>query len=59
VLYLALALGIWAAQDPDGPAGTLLLNDGAKATRLTSVRVDLKLTSPGAGDVQMSITVEG
>jgi len=58
VLYLALALGIWVAQD-DGPAGTITLNDGAKATRFTSIRVDLKLTSPGAGDVHMSISVEG
>src|SRR5690348_4405456 len=55
---LILLLALLPVQD-DAPSGTLTLNGGAKATRLASVRAEVKLVSPGAGEVQMSLTVEG
>jgi hypothetical protein len=57
IVQLALLTAL-ALQEPS-PSGTLILQEGARTTRLTSVRVRVQLTSPGAGDVQMSVTVEG
>lgn len=52
---LLLVLTLLSVQD-DAPSGTLTLNGGAKSTRLSSVRVEVKLVSSGAGEVQMSLT---
>jgi hypothetical protein len=53
---LLLVLALLPVQD-DAPSGTLTLNGGAKATRLASVRAEVKLVSSGAGEVQLSLTV--
>jgi hypothetical protein len=53
---LLLLLALLPVQD-DMPSGTLTLNGGARATRLASVRAEVKLASPGAGEVRMSLTV--
>jgi hypothetical protein len=56
---MTLLFLLWAllpVQD-DAPSGTLTLNGGANATRLTSVRVECKLIAPAAGDVQMALSL--
>lgn len=51
---LVLLLALLPMQD-GAPSGTLTLNGGATTTRLASVRAEVKIVSPGAGEVQMSL----
>jgi len=40
------------------PAGQLTLEDGARVTRVATVRVQIKVTSPGAGGLQMWLATD-
>lgn len=57
MVQILLILGVLAPQEAAPPSGTMTLDGGSKATRIASVRVGVKLVHPGAGEVQMSLTV--
>lgn len=57
MVQILLILGVLASQEAAPPSGSMTLDGGAKTTRVASVRVGVKLIHPGAGEVQMSLTV--